>query len=193
MKLSIYVLVMMLFLTACKANKNDTDGAGVVGEARPEVGGDYICEPGTRVYMGINGPAVISTDPLPNVEAHRQGWIPLLTIEEGRQIQDQVRMAKVIDSSSVILRKELALGTNFDEVRIEGETKCKKPVVVYQAILTQAALRTLQLDASSDDGSLMETLTWDYMHLETTYTSIDDKGGPGEKITTIKNGRLYWR
>jgi type VI protein secretion system component Hcp len=186
MKLSISVLVLMLFLTACNDDRNvvpESEGA-----APPEVAA--FCDPRARVYMSIQGPTILSTETRTKEEAHRKGWISVSSVEQSGQ---QVRMIKAIDSSSVRLRRELAEGTHFDEVRIEIDKGCPKPVVVYQAILSDALLAKIKMDATFLDNRLMESFTWDYIHLEVTHTEINDKGGPGKTSSSSKKGRLYWR
>jgi type VI protein secretion system component Hcp len=184
MKLSISVLVMMLFLTACKNEvKIHPESADA---APPEVAAS--CDPGKRMYMSIQGPDILSTET--HSPAHRKGWITVFNFEEGEQ---QVRTIIAIDSYSPALRSALLKGTPFDRVRIEVEEECPKQVIVYQAILSDALLTTIQMNASSGNYRLLESLTWDYMHMEMTHTSINDKGGPGETSSSRKNGRLYWR
>jgi type VI protein secretion system component Hcp len=214
MNLRIPVLVMMLFLTACEANNIDDPPAGNVGpesvgaapqevaaaeeDAPPEVAAAERCAAGTRVYMSIQDPDVLSAETRGTDEAHREGWIALHTVEEGREIQGQVqpnkvRVVKAIDSSSVVLRRELARGIHFNEVRIEVETECQKPVVVYQAIMSDAVLTSIQIETSAGQDELVESFTWDYMHLKMTYTSIGDDGRAEKPISSSKYGRLYWR
>tara|TARA_R110001592_G_scaffold1874_48_gene11721 strand:- start:218 stop:784 length:567 start_codon:yes stop_codon:yes gene_type:complete len=188
MIISISVLVLMLFLTACEANNVEIDGLERVGAAPPEVAAR--CDPGTRVYMSAQDPPASSTRTSSTEDAHRKEWISVASVEE---VGQQVHMIKDIDSYSPALRSALLTEKRYERLTIEMEEGCSRPVVVYQAILTQALLTTIQVDASSDDDRLLESLAWDYMHLETTYTSIDDRGGPGETISLSKNGRLYWR
>jgi type VI protein secretion system component Hcp len=192
LKLSISVLVMMLFLTACNDDHNDDRNVvpETVGEAPPEIAGSVRCDPRASVFMSIQGPTILSTETRSEEEAHRKGWGSVVSVEQGEQ---QVRMIQHIDSPSVILRGALVRGTHFDEVRIEIEKGCPKPVVVYQAIMSDALLTKIQMDAADGDDRLMESLTWDYMHLEETHTAINDKGDPGKPSSSIKQGRLYWR
>jgi type VI protein secretion system component Hcp len=186
MKLNISVFVIMLFLTACKDEVKISPETE--GDAPPELAAR--CDPRARVYMSIQGPNILSTETGTKEEAHRKGWISVSSVEQGEQ---QVRMIKAIDSSSVILRRELAEGTHFDEVRIEIDKGCPKQVVVYQAILSDALLTRIQVDASESDDRMMESFTWDYMHLEVTHTAINDKGSPSKTSSSRTQGRLYWR
>lgn len=183
MKISISVLVLMLFLTACEANNVDIDGLERLGAAPPEVAAR--CDPGKRMYMIAKAP-----HPSPARRTNRKEWISVARVEE---VGQQVHMIKDIDSYSPAFRSALVTGRPYEKLTIEIEEGCSRPVVVYQAVLTQAVLATIQVNASIDDDRFLESLTWDYMYLETTYTSIDDKGGPGETISLSKNGRLYWR
>jgi type VI protein secretion system component Hcp len=186
MKLSISVLVLMLFLTACNDDRNDVPESE--GAAPPEVAAS--CNPRKRMYMSIQGPDILSTETHSTEEAHRKGWITVLNFEEGEQ---QVRTIKAIDSSSLALRSALLTGKRYERLTIEVEKGCPTPVIVYQAILTEVILTTIQMNASRGNDRLLESLTWDYMHMEMTHTSINDKGGPGETSSSRKNGRLYWR
>ncbi|MEX1664332.1 hypothetical protein [Zhongshania arctica] len=188
MKLSISVLVLMLFLTACEANNVEIDGLERVGAAPPEVAAR--CDPGKRMYMIAQAPHPSPARTSSTDEAHRKEWISVARVEE---VGQQVHMIKDIDSYSPAFRSALVTGRPYEKLTIEIEEGCSRPVVVYQAVLTQAVLATIQVNASSDDDRFLESLTWDYMYLETTYTSIDDNGGPGETISLSKNGRLYWR
>jgi type VI protein secretion system component Hcp len=186
MKLSISVLVLMLFLTACNDDRNDVPESE--GAAPPEVAA--FCNPGTRVYMSAQDLPASSTRTSSTEEAHRKDWISVASVEE---VGQQVHMIKDIDSESPAFRSALLTGKRYERLTIEMEEGCSRPVVVYQAILSYALLTRIQLDASVGDDRLLESLAWDYMDLETTYTSINDKGGPGETISLSKNGRLYWR
>ena len=133
-------------------------------------------------------------------DAEFDRWIEVLAFSEGLtqsgtthtgggggagkvSVQD-MNVVKYLDSSSPVIRLNLARGTHIREARLVVRKAGENPVVIFEILLKDVLLTSVSAGGSGGEDRMTENVTLNFREVTWKYTPVDDRGAPGSAIET---------